>query len=172
MRDNVGGEMKKFTLFSIIAVIVFASAFVIANATDNYSKFSSGFKKNFKDCDKYEETVNSEYEGKNFTTKRSILGWRNGFCRYEETISSKDGAYKLSCAFSNVQVDELYLAMKSRSKELTKHDLETFVETTDPKTGKPKYVKANVLTIKGDKAYIAWAKYQNNPYFCKPEKIK
>ncbi len=165
--------MKKFTLLAVFVTMLVIFVTAAVNAADNYSKFSSAFKKNFKDCDKYQETVNSEYEGENFTSERSIQGWRNGFCRYEEIISSKNGAYKVSCAFSNVQVDELYLAMKSRSKELIKHELDIFVEDPEAKQGKQaKYIKSGTITIKGDLPYITWAKYQNNPYFCKPEKIR
>ena len=167
-----GGEMKKITLFVLIATVALSLTCLCAFAAENYSNFSSKFKKNFRDCDKYEETINSEYQGESFTTNRKIKGWRNSFCMYEETISSKNGTYRLNCGFSNVQVDELYEAMKSRSKEITKYELDTFAEHKDPKTGKSKFVKAGTTTIKGDKAHIVWAKYQNNPYFCKPQKIK
>ena len=164
--------MKKITTFALIAILAVGFTCLCAYASDNYSKFSSKFKRNFKDCDKYEETITSEYQGAEFTTNRKIKGWRNSFCQYEETIASAAGTYKLTCGFSSVQVDELYEAMKSRSKEITRYELDTFIEQKDPKTGKPKYLKAGTTTIKGDKAYIAWAKYQNNPYFCRPQKIK
>lgn len=164
--------MKKFTTLALTATIAISFTCLCAFAADNYSKYSSKFKKNFKDCDKYEETINSEYQGETFTTQRKIKGWRNSFCQYEETIASAKGAYKLTCGFSNVQVDELYESMKSKSKELKRYELDTFVEQTDPKTGKVKFVKSGTTTIKGDKAYVAWAKYMNNPYFCRPQKIK
>lgn len=167
-----GGEMKKITTLALVATIAFSAAVTCAFAADNYSKFSSKFKKNFRDCDKYEEVTTSEYQGVSFTTTRKILGWRNGFCRYEETIASPTDSYKLSCVLSNVQVDDISDAMKSRSRELEKYELDTFAEKKDPKTGNVKYVKNGTTIIKGDKAYIAWAKYLNNPYFCKPQKIK
>ncbi len=164
--------MKKFTTLALTATIAISFTCLCAFAADNYSKYSSRFKKNFKDCDKYEETINSEYQGETFTTHRKIKGWRNSFCQYEETITSVNGSYKLNCVFSNVQVDELYDSMKSKSKELKRFELDTFAEQTDPKTGKVKYVKSGTTTIKGDKAYVAWAKYMNNPYFCRPQKLK
>ena len=164
--------MKKFLTLALTATVAISFTCLCAFAADNYSKFSSKFKKNFKDCDKYEETTTSEFQGATFTTNRKIKGWRNTFCQYEETVSSVTGSYKLTCGFSSVQVDELYESMKSRSKELIKYELDTFVEQKDPKTGKSKYVKAGSTTIKGDKAYVAWAKYQNNPYFCRPEKLE
>ena len=162
--------MKKSTISLLVATIVLTSLFTTVCAA-TYTKFSSDFIKNFKDCDNYRETVNSEFEGENFTTVRTIQGWRNGFCKYEEVIKSSKGAYKLDCSFSNIQVDELYTAMKSRSKEPEKYELELFASQKDPKTGQTKYVTAGTQTIKGNKAYIVWAKYQNNPYFCKPTKI-
>ena len=61
--------------------------------------------------------------------------------------------------------------MKDRAKEPQKYDLDIFSEQTDKK-GQTKYVVVGSQTIKGNKAYITWAKYQNNPYFCKPQKIK
>lgn len=164
--------MKKITTLALVATIALSAAVTCAFAADNYSKFSSKFKKNFRDCDKYEEVTTSEYQGVSFTTTRKILGWRNGFCRYEETIASPTDSYKLSCVLSNVQVDDISDAMKSRSRELEKYELDTFAEKKDPKTGNVKYVKNGTTIIKGDKAYIAWAKYLNNPYFCKPQKIK
>ena len=164
--------MKKFTTLILTVVVLVSACFTCVVAADNISKFSSKFKKNFRDCDKYEETVESEYQGESFTIKRSIQGWRNGFCKYEETLVSKDRGYKLNCSFSNIQVDELYEAMTSRSKAVEKYELDLFHEVQDPKTGKVRYVSNGTTSIKGDKAYISWAKYQNNPFFCKPEKIK
>jgi hypothetical protein len=162
--------MKNLTRKIIILGIALISISTIVLAATT-SKFSNKFIKNFKDCDSYEETITSEFENKTFTTNRKILGWRNGFCKYEEVIKSANDAYKLNCAFTSLQVDELYNAMKSRSNEIEKYDLESFVDQVDPKTGKTKYVSIGTTTIKGDKAYIAWAKYQNNPYFCRPQKL-
>ncbi|MBE7712876.1 MAG: hypothetical protein E7Z87_03945 [Cyanobacteria bacterium SIG26] len=136
-----------------------------------YTKFSKKFINAFEDCQKYEETVYSDYEGKSFTTKRQIHGWRNRYCLYEETISSGQDKYQLSCRFTNVQMDELYEAMKVRSKDIIRHDLELFVEQVDPKTGEIKYVTAGTTTISGNKPFITWAKYQNNPYFCSRKKL-
>lgn len=164
--------MKKSILYTLIMTVAISFTSLCVFAADNYSKFSTKFKKNFRDCDKYEETTTSEYEGLQFTTVRKIKGWRNSFCQYEEVVSSPTGTYSLNCGFSSIQVDELYDAMKSRSRELTKYELDLFKEQKDPKTGRSKYVKNGTTTIKGDKAYITWAKYQNNPYFCKPQKIK
>ncbi len=162
--------MKRFyaALITLVIVLSFGLSCVFA-AT--YTKFSSKFMKNFQDCDPYEETINSEFEGNTFSTSRKIQGWRNGFCKYQETISSKDGKYQLNCSFTSIQIDELYEAMKNKSKEVEKFELENFAEQTDPKTGKIKYVTIGTTTIKGNKAYITWAKYQNNPYFCKPQKL-
>lgn len=161
--------MRRFYTL-LIALAVFISAGLTCVFAATYTKFSSKFIKNFEDCDKYEETVTSEFEGKTFTTNRKLMGWKNGFCKYQETISSSDGKYQLNCSFTNIQVEELYLAMKSRSKEVEKYDLERFAPQTD-ENGKTKYVSMGTQTIKGNKAYIAWAKYQNNPYFCKPQKL-
>ncbi|MBQ8460614.1 hypothetical protein IJ541_11025 [bacterium] len=162
--------MRKSLIATVLTLFV-CSTFSCVFAA-NYTKFSSKFVKNFKDCDKYEETTTSESDGTTFTTNRRILGWRNGFCKYEETFKTNKNEYKVNCSFTSVQVDELYDAMKSRSKELEKYELETFAESKDPKTGKTKYISTGTQTIKGNKAYIAWAKYQNNPYFCSPQKVK
>jgi len=136
------------------------------------TKFSSKFIKNFKECEPYQETITSEFEGTTFTTNRKIIGWSNGFCRYEEIVKTSTDIYKLNCNFTAVQVDDLYESMKSKSKETETYGLETFVEQIDQQTGKSKFVQNGVTTIKGNKAYITWAKYQNNPYFCRPEKLK
>ncbi len=163
--------MKKSTVLGIVLTVIISSVFSCALAA-TYTKFSSKFVKNFQDCDKYQETIASEFEGKTFTTERKILGWKNGFCKYEETITSPNDKYQLKCSFSSIQVDELYQSMKSKSKDLERHELENYVEQKDPKTGKTNYVVAGRTTIKGNKAYITWAKYQNNPYFCVPTKLK
>jgi hypothetical protein len=162
--------MKK-SLIAILTAIVLCSMYGFIAMAETTS-FSSKFIKQFKDCDKYEETITSTFEDKNFTTNRRIIGWRNGFCKYEETITSSTDQYVLRCSLNAIQVDELYNAMKSRSKEQEKYELDTFAEKTDPKTGKTKYEVIGTQTIKGDKAYIAWARIQNNPYFCKPTKTK
>jgi len=159
--------MKKIISVAFLVLSIASCAFAA-----EMTKFSKNFIKNFKDCDKYEETVTSQYEGESFTTHRKINGWKSGFCRYEEVITSPTSQYKLSCNFSHIQVEELYNAMKSRSKEVITHELELFGEQTDPKTGKKKYTVMGSETIKGNKAYVAWAKYQNNPYFCAPQKLK
>lgn len=161
--------MRRFyTLLLVLAIFVSAGLTCVFAAT--YTKFSSKFIKNFEDCDNYEETLTSEFEGKNFTTTRKLMGWKNGFCKYQETVSSSDGKYQLNCSFTSVQLEELYLAMKNKSKDVEKYDLERFVEQKDA-NGRTKYVSMGTQTIKGNKAYIVWAKYQNNPYFCKPQKL-
>ncbi len=159
--------MKKISLVMIVALLTMGScAFAVG-----YTKFSSKFIKNFKDCDKYEETITSEFEGQTFVTNRQIQGWKNGFCKYQEVIKSPDSTYQLNCSFTDIQVDELYSAMKNRSRDVERYELESFVQQKDPKTGEIKYVSVGSTTIKGNKAYIAWAKYQNNPYFCVPKKL-
>lgn len=162
--------MRKSSISTLVLTVVLTSVFSCATAA-TFTKFSKGFMKNFKDCDSYQETITSELEGENFTTHRKIVGWRNGFCKYEELIKSPKDAYKLECSFSNIQVDELYSSMKDNSKTAEKYELELFVPKDDPKTGQTKYVSAGTQTIKGNKAYITWAKYQNNPYFCKATKV-
>lgn len=162
--------MKKSTavILGLLVVLVAGMSCVFAA---EYTKFSSKFIKHFKDCDYYEESMVSEFEGKQFTTNRKIIGWRNGFCKYEETIKSPEDEYQLNCSFSNIQVDELYNSMRNKSKDPETYELEMFAEQKDKK-GQTKYVVVGSQTIKGNKAYITWAKYQNNPYFCKPQKIK
>lgn len=163
--------MKKLTKSMLAITIITATTFCTVFAAA-YTKFSSKFIRNFRDCDNYTETVKSEFEGRAFTTNRHIIGWRNGFCRYEETITSPVDSYRLDCNFSSIQVDELYEAMKSKSNKPEVYELETFAETQDEKTGDISIVKVGSQQIKGNKAYIAWAKYQNNPYFCRPKKLK
>lgn len=162
--------MKKSTAVMLGLLVVLVAGMSCVFAAE-YTKFSSKFIKHFKDCDYYEESMVSEFEGKQFTTNRKIIGWRNGFCKYEETIKSPEDEYQLNCSFSNIQVDELYNSMKNKSKDPETYELEMFAEQKDKK-GQTKYVPVSSQTIKGNKAYIAWAKYQNNPYFCKPKKIK
>ncbi len=137
-----------------------------------YTKYSSKFIQKFRDCDYYEETINSTFEDKNFTTNRKILGWRNGACHYEETISSPTDKYKLACTFPALQVEELYQAMKTKTntKNPEKQEIELFSETTNQK-GEKKYVVTGTTTLIGNKSYIVWTKYQNNPYFCRPQKL-
>lgn len=162
--------MKKsfISMFTILIALCTTLTYAISA---EYTKFSKDFVKNFKDCDLYEETINSEFQGKNFTTNRKILGWRNGFCRYQETVSSPSEEYKLNCSFNAIQTEELYDSMKTRKKDLQTYELETFVPQTDNKTGQIKYASAGTTSIKGNQAYISWAKYENNPYFCVPTKV-
>jgi hypothetical protein len=156
---------------SLVALAIIISVSGLCVYAAQYTKFSTKFKKNFKECDRYEETLTSEFEGKTFTTTRKILGWKNGACRYQEIIETQGEKYQLNCNFSGSQVDELYDAMNSKSKETEKYELEVFGEQTDPKTGKTTYAPVSSTTISGNKAYIKWAKYQNNPYFCMPHKL-
>jgi len=162
--------MKK-TILAILALTVVISSIYSCVLAAQYTKFSTKFIKAFKDCDKYEETVTSEYDNKTFTTTRKISGWHNGSCRYQETIKSPTDSYLLNCSFGELQVDELYQSMKSKDKDSEKYELDLYVEQKDPKTGKTKFVVAGSRTLIGNKAYINWAKYQNNPYFCTPQKL-
>ena len=74
----------------MISTLVIAFTIGITNVlASEYTKFSSTFIKKFKDCDYYEETTNSEFEGNAFSTNRKIIGWKNGFCKYQETIKVK-----------------------------------------------------------------------------------
>ena len=163
--------MKKSTAIILSSVILLCATVSCVYAT-TYTKFSSKFIKSFKDCDRYEETITSQFEDRTFTTTRKIQGWRNGFCQYTEVIKSPIDEYQLNCSLSSIQVDELYDAMKSRSKEPIKYEMDLFAEQKDPKSGNSKYVVVGTETIKGNKAYVTWAKYQNNPYFCSPKKIR
>lgn len=156
---------KTFSVF--FAILIFTGAAFSAE----YTKFSRKFIKHIKDCDKYEETITSEYEDTTFKTERKIHGWKNGLCKYTETITSAQGAYKLDCGFNEVQLDDLYEAMRDRSKKAEKYTLDTYTEQTNPKTGAIEYIKSGSTEIKGNKAYIIWAKYQNNPYLCRPTEI-
>ena len=160
---------KNLSVF-LALIIVFATSITCVFAAQ-YTKFSRSFIKNFKDCDSYEETITSNFQGSNFTTNRKIIGWKNGFCRYQEVISSNDGKYKLNCMFTDVQLDELYNSMRNKSRKTEAYTLDLFSEKTDEKTGKKTYVKSGTTVIKGNKAYIVWAKYQNNPYFCEVTKL-
>ena len=163
--------MKKNIIIISTLIIGIITGFTCAHAY-NQAKFSSKFVKHFKNCDSYQETTQSEYEGMNFKTERNIIGWRNGYCRFTETISSKDGAYKLNCSFTDLQVEELYKSMKNRSKTPQEYTMDIFALKTNPKTGKETYEIVDKMTIKGNSAYVTWTKYENNPYFCIPQKLK
>lgn len=160
---------KRFAI--MLAMIIAVSTCISCVFAAEYAKFSKGFVKNFEDCDPYEETETTIFEGESFTTTRKIIGWRNGACQYQEKMISNKDKYVLNCSFPSIQVDELYEAMKSKDKDPHRFELELFSEQTDPKTGKIKYIVAGTQTIKGNKPYIIWTKYQNNPYFCKPQKL-
>lgn len=155
-------------LIILLLTVVFGITCVYAA---EYSKFSRKFIKAMGNCDKYNETTESEFEGGKFTTSREILGWRNSFCLYRETWTTKDAKYQLDCTFTPFQIEDLYDSMKSRSKEVIRFDLDLFADQIDPKTGKTKYVNAGTTTISGNKAFVTWAKYQNNPYFCSRKKL-
>lgn len=161
--------MKKATIAVALFILFLGSLSCVFAAT--YTKFSSKFIKNFQDCDKYEETVVSEFENQQFTTTRKILGWRNGMCKYQEVVSSPKDKYQIDCNFTAIQMEDLYNSMRDRSKEPITHELDAYAEVKNPKPNASKYVVVGSTTIKGNKAYITWAKYQNNPYFCKPTKL-
>ena len=72
--------MKKSTAVTLGLLIALVAGMSCVFAAE-FTKFSSKFIKNFKDCDAYEESIVSEYEGKQFTTNRKIIGWRNSFCK-------------------------------------------------------------------------------------------
>ena len=158
--------MKKIFVITLAGLILGST--VMAS---EYTKFSRKFIRHIKDCDAYEETVTSKYEDMTFNTTRKITGWKNGFCKYSETITSEVGAYKLDCRFTDIQLDDLYEAMRNRSKKAEKYSLDVYVEKKNPKTGDLEYVKDGVTEIKGNRAYVIWAKYQNNPFICKPSEI-
>ena len=161
--------MKKNKIAIALFTLCLSSLGCVFAAT--YTKFSPKFIKNFQDCDKYQESVVSEFEGKQFTTNRKILGWRNGMCKYQEVVSSPTDKYQIDCNFTAIQVEDLYNSMKDRSKEPITYELDNYAEVKNAKPNENKYVVVGSTTIKGNKAYITWAKYENNPYFCKPTKL-
>lgn len=162
--------MKKTIIICGLLAFVFSSISYVMAA--EYVKYSSHFIKKFKNCDAYVEDVSSTYDSDVFNEKREIIGWKNGFCHYRSTIKSSKSGYLLDCMFSDVQVDELYKAMKSSYKTVEEYSLDILVPAKDPKTGQTSYKKIGATPIKGNKAYIVWTKYQNNPYFCRPQKIQ
>lgn len=159
--------MKKTIIYVLSMFLILGFSIVKAS---EYAVFSHGFIKNFKDCDKFEETTNSTYNGDSFTEKSEILGWENGFCHYRTTIVSKDTGYRLECMFSDIQVEELYNAMRDKSRTVSEYKMDLF-KPVDSNDGEITYKKAADTIIKGNKGYIAWTKYQNNPYFCRPYKL-
>lgn len=160
--------MKK-SFIILLVFLTFGASCVFAS---EYTKFSRKFIKHFKDCDIYEETITSNFEDTEFKTVRKIHGWKNGTCKYTELITSKNGSYNLDCRFAEIQLDDLYTAMKDRSNNADRYNLPLFKPKVDPKTGETTYIQDGTTMIKGNKAYIVWAKYQNNPYICKAEKVK
>ncbi len=159
--------MKK--KFIAIALTIFITAGACAFASEN-TKFSRKFIKNFKDCDTYQETTTSNFEGQNFTTTRKINGWMNGFCRYQETVSSPTDKYQINCNLTEMQVDDLYEAMKSRSNKVERQNIDLFSEVTE-KNGQKRFIKTGSTVVKGNKGYVLWTRYQNNPYFCSVKKL-
>lgn len=157
---------KKHIIIALILLITTGACVYSAEST----KFSRNFTKNFKDCDSYKETTTSNFEGQNFTTTREIKGWRNGFCRYQETVSSSTSKYQINCNFNDMQVEELYEAMKSRSRKVERQNIDLFSEVTD-KNGQKRFVQSGSTIVKGNKGYVLWTKYQNNPYFCSVKKL-
>ncbi len=162
--------MKRSTITLAVLIAMICSGITCAFAA-NYTKFSSKFVRNFKDCDSYQEVVDSEFEGQEFHTVRKIIGWKNGSCKYQEVVSSKNDKYQLDCSFPDLQLNEIYDSMKDRSKNIEKHELELYTEQKDAKNPASRYKVAGTTTIKGNRAYITWAKYQNNPYFCRIQKL-
>ena len=161
--------MKKRVLGYCLLVLCL-TGYIFAKASDG-TTYSAKFIKNFKDCSTYQENYSSEYEGEKFNEKREILGWKNGFCHYRTTVNSSNSAYKLDCMFSDIQVEEIYKAMKNNSKALEDYNLDIMIPTKETKNGQPVYKKIGSTVIKGTKAYITWTKYENNPYFCHPQKL-
>ncbi len=159
-------------LFTVLSVIIYTVALFTTVLASQQSKFSKKFIKNMKKCRAYEENISSMYDNTKFTLNKKILGWQNGFCRYQETISSDKGSYFLECGFTDEQVEDLYKAMKAKTKEMTTYSLPLYEAKKNPKTGEISYSKSGTTLIKGDKAYILWTKLQNNPYFCKPTKLQ
>lgn len=157
---------KNSTAIILTAVFMLGTCVFAAEST----RFSARFIRNFRDCDTYQETTQSEFEGQSFTTTRKINGWRNGFCRYQETIASPSAKYQIDCNFTDMQVDDLYSAMKDRSRKIERQNIELFREVTD-KNGQKKFVQDGSTTIKGNKGYLLWTRYQNNPYFCSHKKL-
>ena len=127
--------MKKIFIISLVTLLL--GGYALAS---EYTKFSRKFIRHIKDCDAYEETIASEYEDSSFKTTRKIHGWKNGYCRYTETITAPQGAYKLDCGFTEVQLDDLYEAMKDRSKKADKYTLDLYSERKNPKTGDTEYM--------------------------------
>ena len=79
--------MKKSTVLGLVLTVIFTSVFSCALAA-TYTKFSNKFVKNFQDCDKYEETITSEFENQTFTTTRKILGWKTSAMVFEEALAA------------------------------------------------------------------------------------
>ena len=60
--------------------------------------------------------------------------------------------------------------MKKKPRAIEKYEMEIYAPQ-ETKNG-TKYNVVGTQTIKGNRAYVAWARVQNNPYFCTPQKIK
>jgi len=157
--------MKKI-IFALIGLCFVSCAYAAVQDI----KYSPDFIKNFKNCNKYTETETVQIEGKTYTEERNIAGNMNGMCNYKITVSDADNKYLYDCWFSEYEVEELYNAMRKRSKKEELVNLEVFVPYQDKK-GRSGYKISGTTVVKGTKSYVTWAKYRNNPYFCFPKKL-
>ena len=163
--------MNRKLVFFIIFIIVICAGLTYVFAAES-TKFTSAFIKNFRNCHNFEETTQYTSEGQTFKTIRKINGWVDGACQYSETIYSQNEAYNLDCYFPEIQVEEIYDSMKNKSKEQEEFLLNVYGKKKDPRTGKESFAVINQINITGTKAEITWAKYENDPYVCTPQKIK
>ena len=93
---------KKLFIFGLISILCLCSAYALDNVT-----YSIKFANKLKNCEQYEDTINSEYNGRTFTTVQKIIGKRGEACYYQETMSSGSEKYRLDCMFSQLQTEEL-----------------------------------------------------------------
>ena len=105
--------MKKF-LFSVLGIfcLVIAGNFVFAQ--NNH--YPSAFIDAFQACKPYTLTIGPvNMMGMQVTTKKQIVGIKNGLCSYVEVVGPVDAKNTIRCNFNQTQINKLVSDMKNNT---------------------------------------------------------
>lgn len=101
--------MKK--IFLLFVILIGSLAFA-----DDIEKYSKGFSVRFLHCLPTNQELTYSTSAGDVTLQRSLHGWKDHKCAYNEIITTGETTVSRSCNFSKDQVNEIVQAMKADPK--------------------------------------------------------
>ena len=104
--------VQKFII--VLSIFVISGIVGIAVYAQNSNPYTNDFINSFKTCKPYTYSIGPiDMFGMKVSTRKRIVGVRNGLCSYIEVVGPINAKYTIRCNFTKEQVNKLVTAMRN-----------------------------------------------------------